>query len=491
MGLLKTVGNAIGNAVKNVGNAAGSAFVGSTQDTFYREYFASGNMAGNIIMKRAERIVDGKRNSNAGTNENVINSGALVDIQVNQCMIIVENGAIVEFSAEPGRFVYDSSTAPSVLCGTNKGLAPFAEEVKNRFLNGGGRTSTQRIYFINLGKIWEPILWGTGNIPFRNCFFPNANKEFPPIVNNITLRGHGTCEIKVDNPLTFFCEIGSQLAGGDNNGVVTLENAGIIQSVKPAISSAIGRAISEYGSQNKVDYTEIGGHLPEITVKINEQLATTLGKRGLKVFDLLINDTLAPNEEDVEKLNESYAEYNQAGFFGTNQNMANYNLQRAAIKNFEGIGKNEGAGGGMGMMGVGLGMNAMGMGMGMGAGVGNLQFTPTQQSAPQSVGAIASTPTPVATWTCSCGAQNVGKFCVECGSSKPDENNKQTSPDLTWTCSCGTTNTSKFCHNCGNKKPAIKRYQCDKCGWKPEEGKTVRFCPECGDIFDDSDLITE
>ena len=117
-------------------------------------------------------------------------------------------------------------------------------------------------------------------------------------------------------------------------------------------------------------------------------------------------------------------------------------------------------------------MGFMGMNMAQTAGGLNAnalyQMNQTQQPSP----VIGNS------WTCACGHVNTGKFCTECGASNG------------WTCSCGHINQGKFCAECGAKKPAAAPlYRCDKCGWKPEDPtKPPKFCPECGDRFDDNDI---
>ena len=122
------------------------------------------------------------------------------------------------------------------------------------------------------------------------------------------------------------------------------------------------------------------------------------------------------------------------------------------------------AGAMMGFMGLNMAQTAGGLN------ANDLYKMGSQQAAP-----AAAAPNG---WKCKCGAVNTGKFCTECGASQG------------WTCSCGAVNKGKFCSECGAKKPAAEPlYRCDKCGWEPEDPKNPpKFCPECGDRFDENDI---
>ena len=82
----------------------------------WREYFYCNSLDNDTLIVKGEKRV-GEKSSNTKGAENIISNGALIAVNDGQCMIIVEQGAIVEVCAEPGEFVFDSSTEPSIFYG--------------------------------------------------------------------------------------------------------------------------------------------------------------------------------------------------------------------------------------------------------------------------------------------------------------------------------------------------------------------------------------
>ena len=123
-------------------------------------------------------------------------------------------------------------------------------------------------------------------------------------------------------------------------------------------------------------------------------------------------------------------------------------------------------------------------------------------------------------WNCSCGAENKGKFCTKCGRSKPgntpqpiylcgncgwEPEGLENPPDYCaecgalmlidgqWRCAIceHKENKDNFCTECGQPKPDVKNeYMCSDCGWEPEDLENPpKYCPKCGDIFNEDDLL--
>lgn len=501
--------------IKQVFDAAGGALDTTIQSSMFKEYFVSGDMSASVLMKRAEKVIT-ERGQNKKVDDNLISSGSGIDVQENQFMLIVEDGKVVDFCAEPGRYQYDASSAPSMFCGNNKGLKALAKDFVSNLATGGQRFHTQRVYFINMGRIWEPILWGLGNVGFTHSFQPNPNIN--PIRRQLMLQCRGSITLRIGNPLAFYKEIGAQMAGGDNSAYISIksiENT-LLSSIKMAVKSAVASAIGQVSRENVVGYAEIMNFEEQITAAINSKMAdNSIAKAGFEFFDFFIDGTPELPEKDKAILDNLENEYNLA----SDPLLASLHVQSAMAEGFKAAGSNPNGGIGS-MMGMGL---AVGQAGGLGS-FGNFQTSPQQQQMAQQnaynqqqqqmeaerqrldeerrqfelekqraaeEAARNAAPAPVAspanngeTWICECGATNTAKFCVECGAKKPIA-----PADGTWTCDCGAVNTAKFCPECGAKKPEPKKVlKCDKCGWVAAEGQITKFCPECGDPVNEADF---
>jgi membrane protease subunit (stomatin/prohibitin family) len=479
MGLIRLVGDVLGggwNAVK-----------GATNSVMWKEYFESGDMSDGVLMKRAEKIiVNGSKNTRS--DNNLISSGSGIDVQEGQCMIIVDNGKVVEFCAEAGRFTYDASSQPSLFSGQNKGLKAFGKEILSQWSAGGQRFSTQRIYFINLGElIYTPIKWGCGDIAFHHTQVYQATGSMLEL--DMTLRANGQCTIQITDPMKFFTAIGAQRTGNDSNSVIKVTDEGIMSNLKSGILDHVGTAISTLGYEQQIPYTAIKAKSKELKEYLNREIENEwAGKRGFGIANFSINGSPIPTDENKRELEQMQKSFNMS----QNANAMNYDIQKGFSDGFRAAGEK-------GNFGQATMFGGMMMG-GMGGGFGNIQNQPMnnnqyqrpvqpQQPAPQPVQQAPVAPA-ADTWTCSCGKENDGAFCCMCGSRKPVAGQQEASA-ASWTCSCGRTNPvdSRFCPSCGSKKPVVRKLVCDKCGWEPKPGEEVRFCPKCGDIFNDADVV--
>uniref|UniRef100_UPI00359C2014 SPFH domain-containing protein n=1 Tax=Faecalicatena contorta TaxID=39482 RepID=UPI00359C2014 len=433
----------------------------------WREYFYCESLGDGIIaakgMKRTSR-----RSSNKRGEDNIISNGSIVAVNEGQCMMIVDQGEIVAFSSEPGEFVWENSTEPSIFYdGSEQGVEEAFNTFKKRFTMGGDTGKDQRVYFFNTKELMGNK-YGTPNpVPFR------VTDKNIGLDMDTSVRCFGEYSYRLSNPILFYKNV---CANFEYEFTVRDLESQLKSELLNALQPAFAR-ISEMG----IRYSSLPGHTMELTNALKDILSDKWnGTRGIEMVSIAISSIRA-SEKD-----EAYIKELQRSAVFRDPTMAAAYLTGAQAAAMQSAAKNEGTGSAMAFMGMGMANNMGGMNSQNLYQMGQQQKASQQHTnqAGQPSGAVSQAPSADG-WTCSCGcAGNKGKFCAECGAPRQV-------PTEGWNCSCGTINKGKFCTECGAKKPAgVPQYRCDKCGWEPEDmAHPPKFCPECGDPFDDGDLI--
>lgn len=431
----------------------------------WKEYFYCNAMEADVLVCKGEKKVSG-RSSNTKGSDNIISNGSLIAVNEGQCMLIVEQGKVVDICAEPGEFKYDNSTEPSIFEGS------LGDSIKNvfgligkRFTFGGDTAKDQRVYYVNIKEI-VGNKYGTPNpVPFR-VVDNNIGLDV-----DIAIRCNGEYSYKIVNPILFYTNVcGNVEYQYERSEIDSMLKTELLTALQPAFAK-----ISDMG----VRYSALPGHTMEIADALNEVLSKKWAElRGIEVASFGINSVTA-SKEDEDMIKEL-----QKTAVLRNPNMAAATLVGAQSEAMKAAASNKN-GAMMGFMGMGVAQNAGGMNAQELFAMGQQQSQTQQETVQQPVQNVQpqSAQPDSNSWICSCGASNTGKFCIECGKPKPQ-------PVQGWTCKCGTVNKGKFCMECGAPKPADEPlYRCDKCGWEPEDPKNPpKFCPECGDPFDDNDI---
>ena len=442
---------------------AGMGALGGTLADQWKEFFYCESMPKEVLVTKGQKRTTG-RSSNTKGNDNIISNGSGIAVADGPSMIIVEQGKVVEVCAEPGEFTYDTSTEPSIFSGNlGESIKETFKTVGKRFTYGGDTGKDQRIYYFNTKEILENR-FGTANpVPFRVV----DSKIGLDI--DVSIRCSGVYSYKIVDPLLFY----SNVCGNVEQEYSREELDGTLKKeFISALQPAFGRL-----SEMELRPNQIVTHNTDLENAMNTALSEKWGAlRGLKVVSIAFGSITLP-DEDAELIKQA-----QRTAIMRDPTMAAATLVGAQADAMKTAAGNE-AGAMTGFMGMGMAMNAAGGGMN----AQNLFATGQQQQAQQAAQTPQPTPAPQAApaaggWKCACGTTVTGNFCPNCGTKRPAE-------DEGWTCSCGAVNKGKFCTNCGAKKPAgAPLYRCDKCGWEPEDPKNPpRFCPECGDIFDEND----
>jgi len=456
-----------------------------------------------LVVKGSKRI--GGRSSNTKGSDNLISNGSGIAVADGQCMIIVEQGKVVEVCAEPGEYTYDTSTEPSIFAGSfGQSLKDTFKSIGKRFTYGGDTGKDQRVYYFNTKEIMGNKFGTPSPIIFEVM---NKRIGFSRTVN---VRCNGMYSYVISNPLLFYTKV-----CGNVEQAFTRDQ--IDEQMKTEFISALQPAFGAL-AELELRPAQLPAKVNELKKAMNDALQYEwVESRGISVEKIALNP-ITLNPEDMKKIQEM----EDSMSYGSNAAMMAGRMTTATANAMETAAGNS-AGAMTGFMGMGMAGGAMGGGFNVAQqfyamGQQQQQQQMAQQQAQQLVDAQAqamanAAAAPAEGWKCSCGATATGKFCPECGAKKPEPQaaggwkcacgatatgkfcpecgSPKPADDGGWTCACGTTNTGKFCQNCGSKKPAgVPQYKCDKCGWQPADPtKAPKFCPECGDPFDNGDII--
>ena len=416
---------------------AGIGALGGTLADQWKEFFYCDAMAADVLMTKGVKRVSG-RSSNTKGNDNIISSGSGIAVADGQCMMIVEQGKVVEVCAEPGEYTFDSSTEPSIFAGSlGQSILDTFKTVGKRFTYGGDTGKDQRVYYVNTKELLDNKFGTPNPIPFRIV----DNKIGLDI--DVSVRCSGVYSYKIADPLLFYTNV----CGNVSHDYRRQE---LESQLKTEFISALQPAFGKLSAM-QLRPNEIVAHTTALEQAMNEALSEKWAQlRGLKVVSVALG-TLTLPEEDAELIKQA-----QRTAIMRDPTMAAATLVGAQADAMKAAAANEG-GAMNGFVGMGMAMNQGGM---------NAQslFAMGQQQPQQ--------PAQTGGWKCACGNVATGKFCPECGSPKPESG---------WKCACGAVNQGKFCSECGAKRPAA---ECSQCGWKPENpANPPKFCPECGNRF--------
>ena len=434
---------------------AASGAAGGVLADQWKEYFYCEALGDNVLAVKGRKKVSGRSSNRAGE-DNIISSGSVIAVADGQCMLIAEQGKIVEVCAEPGEFVYDSSTEPRIYSGSlGESIGKVFKNIGKRFTFGGQAPKDQRVYYFNTKEIIGNKYGTPSPVPFR-VVDRNIGLDV-----DISIRCFGEYSYRMSNPLLFYTNLCGNMTGEYTRDRIDGQlKTELLTALQPAFAK-----ISDMG----VRYSALPGHTMELAQALNDVLSPKWRDlRGLEIVSVGVSSVKA-SEEDEKMIKELQR---NAAF--RDPGMAAAHLVGAQAAAMQSAAANQNAGPAMAFMGMNMANQAGGVNA---QDLYNMSACRQAQSAPQAKPAANG-------WTCpSCGAAATGKFCPECGTKKPETN--------TWTCSCGAVNKGKFCSECGAKKPSgIPQFRCDKCGWEPEDpAHPPKFCPECGDPFDNGDVI--
>ena len=411
---------------------AGIGALGGVLADQWKEFFYCDAMDMDTLVVKGQKRTSG-RGSNTKASDNIISNGSGIAVADGQCMLIVEQGKVVEVCAGPGEYTYDTSTEPSVFAGSfGKSLLDSFKSIGKRFTYGGDTGKDQRVYYFNTKEIMGNK-FGTPS----PIIFEVINKRIG-LSRTVNVRCNGVYSYIISDPLLFYTKVcGNVEQAYTRDQIDEQMKADFISALQPAFGAL---------AEQELRPAQIPAKATELKQAMNAALQADWVDRGITIAKISLNP-ITLNPEDMKKIQEM----EDSMTYGQNAFMMGGRMTTATANAMETAAANEN-GAMMGFMGMNMAGGAMGGGFNQAQNFYQMGVQQQQQMAQQQAAAPAQDG-----WKCSCGATNKGKFCAECGAKKP---------------------------------AGIPQYRCDKCGWQPADPtKAPRFCPECGDPFDNGDIV--
>lgn len=404
--------------IKAALSATGSAF----GDQF-KEFVECPTVANDVIIQRGI-VKHGEGNKNYS--EGVISNGSTIAVPQGMAMMIVDNGKIVEFSAEPGTYTWETSSEPSIFTGgLGEGLINTFKTIGTRFTYGGQEAKDQRVYFVNI-KVIPGNTFGSSQ--------PETIAD--PVYGSVEITYNGEYTIRITDPIVLV----NNVIGANPKDTLTYDDIFKNQDgrnmLKSKFAEKVSVAIANIMLNKNISFNRIQAFKSEVTDEMNNILDEEWKQKyGIVVEDVTLRvNASEASRKIVQEMDADIARTTRMGQVYSNNMQGT--MAAATAEAMKSAASNEN-GAMAGFMGMGVsqmqGANVMGAVAGMGA--NNSQVSQNIEQAPVSE--------KTETWKCpNCSKDNTGKFCIDCGTKKPEEK------------------------------------VCPKCGYKLNPSS--KFCPECG-----------
>lgn len=451
---------------------AAATAVNATLSEQWKEFFYCDALPENVLMARGQKKLGNRHaGSNTKGDDNIISSGSVIAVADGQCMLIVEQGRVVELCAEPGAFTWDSSTEPSIFAGDlGSGLAATFQSIGRRFSFGGSSGKDQRVYYINTRELMGNKYGTASPVPFR-VVDQNIGLDV-----DISVRCFGEYSYRIVDPILFYTNVCANVSSS-----FTREE--IDSQLKSELLTALQPAFARISAMG-IRYSAVPGHTAELADALNEELSEKWSRlRGIKIVAFGVN-SLKALEEDEERIKQL-----QMNAALRNPTMAAATLTAAQAQAMQDAAKNQNAGPAMAFMGMNMANMAGGVNAAQLYSMGqqDQQGQPAQAAPTAPQGGFATAGAGAAAGASQSAAAAGGAAAQEAprSTSPAGEETAQTAPQSTpageWSCpGCGSTNSGNFCTECGTKRPEKKAAFCPNCGHALNPDVRSNFCPECG-----------